>query len=201
MWLISSVRIRVLGGNSASRFQKSIEWFQSWQLRAMPAQYFYDFFRRNVSNQSILREWAASESAECRVKTAATCVVGSQDFFSRLVRATVQMDSDIKVVVLVEYRAHQIANLLGRGETHGICQRDHVQIFGFEQIESIDNFIWTPGITIGIPKGHGYVDNDSKAGIVGFLLNLFQFVERLLGRLVLILSKECFRDGIWKSHG
>src|SRR5215471_14874623 len=120
--LIGSVRIRILGRNSAGRLQKSIEWLQSWQLGAAPAECLNDFFRWDISNQSILCEWASAESAECRVEAAATGVICGQHLLSSLIRAAVQMNSDVKVVVLVEHRADQVSDLLWRRETNSIRQ-------------------------------------------------------------------------------
>src|SRR5215469_2054314 len=199
--LIGSGRLRVLGCDSTSRLQKSIEWLQSWQLRAALAQRLYDFLRGNVPNQDILREWTAAESAECSVEAAATSVIRGQHFFSSLIRTAMQMNSNVKVAVLIEHRANEIADLLGRRETNSIGQGDHVQIFGLEEIQSVDDFVNAPGIAVGISKSHRDVDNDAKPGIVRFFLNLLEFIEGLFGGLVLILTKECFRDRIGKSYG
>src|SRR5580692_1946079 len=191
VWLVGGERIRILGCNAPCRLQKSIEWLESWQLRATMSKRLDHFLRGDVPHQGILREGAPAESAEHRIKPAAPRVVGRQYFLDGLIGAAVQVNADVKIVVLRHHRADQIADLLGSRHAYGVSQRDHVQIFSFEQVYCIENLVGTPQISVRISEGHGDINHHFKSGTVGFFLNLLEFLERVFSRLILILAQEC----------
>ena len=63
---------------------------------------FNDFFGGNITHQSILCKWTASQSAEGRIEATATGIVGGENFLGSFVGTAMQMHANIKVVVFVE---------------------------------------------------------------------------------------------------
>ena len=111
-----------------------------------------------------------------------------------------QVHANLEVVVFRHHRANQIANLLRARHSHRVRKRDHPQVVHFHERDGLDHLIWSPQVAIRIPERHRNINHDVEPRIVGLLLNFFQLVDRLLGRLVLILSQKAFRNGIGKSQ-
>src|SRR5262249_57595605 len=84
-------------------------------------------FGGDVSDKSILSEWAAAQSTDCRVESPATRVVGCVDLFLRPLLSAVQVHSDFQIVIFLHHRRNQRMNLFSRSQTNSLAYPNHLQ--------------------------------------------------------------------------
>src|SRR6202030_4259325 len=118
--------IRITGSHLSRGAQQRVQRLQRRQGRSALLQSRNYFFGRDVADQRILREGAATQSSQCGIKAPATRVVGSQNLCFRMLGAAVQMYSDLQIIVLIDYRANEFTDLLWSSHAHGIGQRNHL---------------------------------------------------------------------------
>src|ERR1019366_3424976 len=180
--------------------QQRVQRLQHGQLRAVFAQGFDYGFCRNIPNQVILREGTSAETADGGIEAATAGFIGRDDFGGCLVRATVQMDSDFKVTVFGHYGGDDFLNFLGRRYAYGIGEGDHANLLQLEQADNFDDLIYAPVSAVGVAEGHRDVDDRFEPGIVGLLLDLFQFLDSVFQSLPLIVLQKSWRDRVREAQ-
>src|ERR1035437_2995060 len=192
--------VLVCGADLGRCSQQRVQRLQHGQLRAVFAQGFDYGFCRNIPNQVILREGPSAETADGGIEAATAGLIGRDDFRGGLVGAAVQMDSDFKVTVFGHYGGDDFLNFLGRRHAYGIGKGDRANLLQLEQADGFDDLIYAPVIAVGIAEGHRDVDDGFESGIVGFLFDLFQFLDSVFQSLPLIVLQKCGRDRIRKTQ-
>jgi len=172
---------------------------QPGQLGPQPPQFGERQFRSNIADERVLSKRTTAESADGHVEAPATGIPGCRNFCRSIVRARMQMNTDLDPRVdRAESGTNNIGNLLWSGEADRIRQRNLRDAGVREQIAGRDDLVDAPRISIRIAKSHRDVGNDSETGLKSRLTDSLQRLQRFFGGLVLIATEKLRRDGIRK---
>src|ERR1019366_3777016 len=144
---------------------------------------------------------ASAQTTDGGIEAATAGFIGRDDFGDGLVGAAVQVDSDLKIVVLRHHRGNNFANLFRRRYADGVGEGEDANLFRLEQAHGCYYFVDAPVVAVGIAEGHRNVDDGFEPGFVGFLLDLFQFLDGVFQSLPLIVLQKCWRDRVREPEG
>ena len=130
------------------------------QLHAALFQSGEQAFCGNVSNQCILREWAATEAADGRIETAAAGVIRSKYFQFSLGGRAVEVHADVVVGGTVT-DSNTLSNQIRTRDTDGVSKRNGLYTEIDKFIERLAKFRFIPRVAIRVSKRHRNVNDSS----------------------------------------